>query len=449
MSVIVYGRRAYGRVRAHGGEHLETVFAHVDFLPLFPIKSQWITHDLGKGQRTGFPVPLHARSVAAGYLRIWGPPLACAALAVPVVGVALAGVLAALTIWSWTWRSLRGAAAARRSDFNRVAFGSRCEPAWLPEDLRRELEAQLQAAWERRDDPRPPDDVARFGAKDANEAVLAYGLLRLAAVRHRSADGHAAAERILASAYEVMPSDGGPYRGSEELGGAPAAPPTFGDAVHARAAEYAAASRTSAEAHAASTRRDRKRRWIARPGVQLAGLLLLTPIAVGCVANAIAGGRAPLHVTARQLARIHPPVGRPVVVSCDAVGDDGWQVVSRDDASEVQQRIVFCAVGPHVLPVVLAASEAIPGPGPATIAGELHELPMDSDSAASAGLPWLDALHANTALDARSFDVYLDRDPGGHTGDVVAALVTSLGLAAGWLFWLRAWRRRRAARRAA
>src|SRR6187551_935933 len=117
MGVVIYGRRAYGRVHQHEGEYADTQFAHIDFLPLFPLGSFWVTQDLGNGQRMGFPIKLNGRSVAATYLRIWGLPIGIGMLAGGSLGVAIAGAaLLALSLYSWTWRSRR-ASAHRRSDF--------------------------------------------------------------------------------------------------------------------------------------------------------------------------------------------------------------------------------------------------------------------------------------------------------------------------------------------
>src|SRR5437764_2188422 len=170
--MIVIGHRPYGRVHAHEGEHLETQFAHIDFLPLFPIGSQWITHEAG-GNRIGFPVRLSLKSLAAGYLRVWGPLVAFVLFALG--GILASCVIAALVAWSWTWWRLPRA-LRRRSDFNRVAFGSRCEPKWMTRAQRIGNEEALRKSAARRG-ARSPEDVARFGATDANEAVIAYGLL--------------------------------------------------------------------------------------------------------------------------------------------------------------------------------------------------------------------------------------------------------------------------------
>src|SRR5439155_10142595 len=229
--MIVVGHRSYGRVYAHKGEFLETQFAHIDFLPLFPIGSQWITQKVG-GHRVGFPVRLNLKSVAAGYLRVWGVGITSAMFAAGAIVATC--VAAALVAWSWTWRPLpRG--LRRASDFNRVAFASRCEPRWMKRAQRIGNEEALRKSAERHG-ARAPEDVARFGAKDATEAAIAYGLLRLAAVEHR--DAAAQAERILASAFEPLTTEAGPYREAP-----PPVAGAFGAEISSAAAEQARAAR--------------------------------------------------------------------------------------------------------------------------------------------------------------------------------------------------------------
>src|ERR1051325_870319 len=185
MSVIIFGRRSYGRVHEHAGEYADTQFFHLNFVPLLPMQSHWITQQIGE-ERAGFPIRLHLPSVAAAYLRIWGPVGAMAIFmasgSIPAVAASLA--LVAASAWSWTWRSRRGARTLQRSDFDRVALGSRCDPAWMTAAMRQSLKRELDAELARRTDPRSPEDVARFGATDAAEALLAYGLLRLGAHDH-------------------------------------------------------------------------------------------------------------------------------------------------------------------------------------------------------------------------------------------------------------------------
>jgi hypothetical protein len=144
MSVIIYGQRPYGRLHAYEGEYAHTQFMHIDFIPLFPVESYWITSELDAGQRLGFPIKLHAKSVLATYLRFWAPCLAVIAFIssrspiATVIAIALAG----LSAWAWMWGP-RGALARRRSDFDRVALGSRCDPAWLTDEMRDRLSRSL------------------------------------------------------------------------------------------------------------------------------------------------------------------------------------------------------------------------------------------------------------------------------------------------------------------
>ena len=71
MGLIIYGRRPYGRVHQHGGEYAHTTFAHIDFMPLFPIGSFWVTEDRN-GQRMGFPIKLLGRSVPGSHRGLSG-----------------------------------------------------------------------------------------------------------------------------------------------------------------------------------------------------------------------------------------------------------------------------------------------------------------------------------------------------------------------------------------
>ena len=75
--MIVYGHRWYGRVHGHGGEHAQTQFAHIYYVPVIPMSSFWVTN----GAR-GFYTRLSARSVIATYLRWWGLVAAVAAFAI-------------------------------------------------------------------------------------------------------------------------------------------------------------------------------------------------------------------------------------------------------------------------------------------------------------------------------------------------------------------------------
>lgn len=417
MGFIIYGRRAYGRVHQHEGEYADTQFAHVDFVPLFPISSFWVTQDQGNGQRYGFPIKLNGKSVLATYLRVWGPIAAAILLGTShAVGTTVAGlVIVALSVWSWTWRSRRGELVQRRSDFDHVALGSRCDPAWMTDDMRLRLADKLETKLAARPDARPPDDVARFGARDVDEALLAYGVLRVSSVKHRRAG--AAADRLLASAFDQLPQDGGPYR---EATASPS--PALGPAI-------VAAARVAAATHRPAPRR----RWFHNPWVQLVALGLLTFNVAVWGAHQL---RPTVTVGDHDLSGMRPPTGEHVRVQCDRIENDDWQL---EFDGKVEQQITFCWLGHHVLPIVTKDELDLE---PTTIEGELRGL----DQVPVADEAWVTELRRDSDLDNASYaDLYLLREKGDHF-DLVIAIAAAVATLAGWLLWLRALVRRRGAK---
>src|SRR4051812_14416771 len=177
--------RTYGRIDEHDGEYVETEFADLGWLriPLVPRRSFWIADDRGR-QRNGFLIKLQPRSVAATYLRIWAPGIATAVviLGSSSLAIAIAAALFGLSAWSWTWWP-RDAALRRRSDFDLAAFGSRCDPARMTDETHRSLASQLALRAGAHADPRPPDDIVRFGPRTEDEALHAYVVLRLTDAR--------------------------------------------------------------------------------------------------------------------------------------------------------------------------------------------------------------------------------------------------------------------------
>ena len=416
MGFIIYGRRAYGRVHQHEGEYAHTVFAHVDFVPLFPIGSFWVTEERG-GERFGFPIKLNGRSVLATYLRVWGPLIATAVLATThsltptIIGIALA----ALSLWSWTWRSRRGEVVLRRSDFDQVALGSRCDPRWMTDEVRDRTEQNLKSKLVTRVDARPPDDVARFGARDVDEAILAYGVLRMSSVRHRAAGK--AADRLLASAFDVLPQEGGPYR----------------EATASPNAQLGSAIVAAARVASATKRLPPRRRWFHNPWVQLVGLVLLT-------FNVARWGVAQLRATPTIGDRVlagDPATGDTVRVHCDRIQDDGWQLVIGE---KVDQQITLCWVGSRALPIVtkddsnLAATD---------VEGELKSIatvPVQDEA-------WVTELYRDSDLHDAAYSVYLLRDDRSRL-ELVLAIALSLATLVGWGAWLRALVVRRRPKRA-
>ncbi|HVK76909.1 MAG TPA: hypothetical protein VM734_26465 [Kofleriaceae bacterium] len=214
--IIIWGTRHYGRVDSVEGGFAATKFAHVWFLPLVPMGSMWVTADTGEGLY-GHEIPLAGKSVAAGYLRLWGPVAAVAGIvAGSLTGFAVAGVAAALCGWSWTWRSRRDPRERRRAAWHQAAFGTACDPLAMPRYMVGDLRPAAEQAFAAVSNGRTPDDVARLGASSAEQAISAYAVLRLVAASARgkaAARARAASEKILDAHRDAdAGAGGGPYR---------------------------------------------------------------------------------------------------------------------------------------------------------------------------------------------------------------------------------------------
>lgn len=215
---LIVVRRTHGRVDDHDGEYVETEFRCLGSLPipLVPVRSFWIVDERGS-QRVGFAIELHHRSVAAAYLRILAPGIAIAVLALwsSSSAAAIVAALFALSAWSWTWWP-RDAAVRRRSDFDRAAFGSRCDPAAMTDAMHQVLTDQLTLRAGAHAEPRLPGDIVRFGARTSDEALFAYGILRLRGARSphppASSSRFPGSEHLIGGVARRLRSRGGPYR---------------------------------------------------------------------------------------------------------------------------------------------------------------------------------------------------------------------------------------------
>jgi hypothetical protein len=214
--IVIYGTRFYGEVDSYGGQRQLTKFFHIYYVPLVPVGTLWVTRDADRGYN-GHAVQMSGRSVLAGYARVWGPVAAVGALIAGSLGgfVAALGLLG-LMAWTWTWRSVHGAREQRRSDFHLLAYGTRCDPLRMEHDLAASLQPHIARRWAEVADGNSPEDVARMGAANPAQAVLAYAALRLAArlapedpARRQSL---ADSERILDAVKQTPALDGGPYR---------------------------------------------------------------------------------------------------------------------------------------------------------------------------------------------------------------------------------------------
>jgi len=219
--IVIYGTHFYGEVDSHGGQRQLTRFFHIYYVPLVPVGTTWVTQDLESGH-SGHAVQMSGRSVLAGYARVWGPVAAVGAMVTGSAGgLVAAAALVALSAWTWTWRSVRSARERRRSDFHLHAFGTRCDPLKMEPALASVLQADVAERWAQVADGSTPEDVARLGAANPAQAVLAYASLRLAA---RLAPGeHArnardASERVLDAMKDIndLALEGGPYRSTAQ-----------------------------------------------------------------------------------------------------------------------------------------------------------------------------------------------------------------------------------------
>ena len=446
MAVIIYGVRDYGRVDSHAGEYAQTRFFHVWFAPLFPVGSSWVTGPRPDGTNA-HGIKLHAKSVAAAYLRMWAPLIAIGCIAaafgshppdnvlaslpplriVPfIAGVVLLG----LSALSYRWRTLRGAAAIRRSDFNFVAFGSRCEPSRMLPEQRALAKKDLDRRWSERAPKHTPNEVAQHGAADAAEAVLAYGLLRLSSIERGSAgasDG-ADADRILAGQHEAPATTEGPYRAGPAAQTDVATQAALAQLVEQRAAEGARSPGWMKVDLEDERRRSRKKsRW------QLAGLVFLTLAAAGGTMAFVASLQPARDVTVQQLRGIKPPVGRIVNITCDSVDEPLWFETDKNDKTVSQ--IAMCYLGRYALPVKLGPNDGAPT---RRITGKLREV--------TDRLLWVKkGLRTEPGLEARTLDVFVDATDDSDLGGGLFGLALAIVTPVLWVLWFRA-RRRRLAR---
>lgn len=424
MAVIIYGTREYGLVDEHEGELASTTFFHLWFAPIFPVGSTWITHE-SADQRQGHKIKLYGKSVLAGYLRVWGPIVAIgnfgAAFERGSFGHALAAFLAlALCALSWTWRKLHGDNAKRRSDFNYVAFGTRVEPKRLDAETRGQLKSALDQQWNARAPKGSPNDVARHGSADPAEAVLAYGLLRLAGIERKGkGEEDADADRILAGDHVPTVATDGPYRGAMEAPAkAVASSATLADLVAARATVDAQTYARTAPSKDDRRHAMRKRRRRYRLGLGAAVLF-----GIGGVAMFGKAIRPQLDVTLAQLRSVHPPTSRYVKVVCESVIGPVWQETS--NRGDVENQIVLCELGQYHLPVKIDDDDPVPT---TVVKGELRSIPETA--------LWVkDGLRQEPDIDNATLDVYIDAKHGDDRALSIALGLTFI-LGVPFLFWL-------------
>jgi len=430
--VVFYGARNYGSVDACGGEHAQTQFFHVYWLPLVPTGSSWVTGPRPDGTNA-HGIKLYGKSVLSGYLRVWGPIVAIgnliAGLDTGRVGhLIVAAIAVVLAAWSWSTRTLRGAQAQRRSDFNYVAFGTRCEPKRMLPAHRAACKKQLDERWRELAPRRSPNEIAQHGADGAAEAVLAYGLLRLSSLDRGGAADAEGADRILAGRFDAPSSEDGPYRAKPAAASDAATGAALAELVARRAEESRAIAQPTEVAATIDPVAERKR--LRRKGrVQLAGLVFMTLVSAGAALALVSSLRPAVDVTLSQLRGVNPPMDRTVAVTCDAVDAPIWDV---KQGSGTVARIAMCHLGKYLLPLKLGEHDSVPS---GRITGRLRDI--------DDRLVWVtDGLRRDPELEMHTLDFYLDTNTLG-LGEAALGLGILVATLVLWILWFRARARRR------
>ncbi|HUS29378.1 MAG TPA: hypothetical protein VMZ53_12755 [Kofleriaceae bacterium] len=207
--IIIYGQRLYGAVDEQGGQYAVTKFAHIYYMPLFPVGSVWLT-----APDRGIPTPLNGKSVLAAYARTWGlvagGALIVSGLSTSIIVSILGLVVLAASIATWKlWGKRATHDAQLRGNLNALAFGTYCDPQLFTPPMREHYKLELQRRQQVAEHARPPEDVARFGTRDLGELVRSYGILSL----HGSAQAREQLSQLLKlDAPSAQLTDGGIYR---------------------------------------------------------------------------------------------------------------------------------------------------------------------------------------------------------------------------------------------
>jgi hypothetical protein len=210
--VVIHGRSYRGFVGGHAGQCSATQFLTVMFLPVAPLKGMWLVNSV---TGAGHDMKLSGKSVAAAYVRAWGPLVAGVTAVMGTAGAVVASAVLGLTAWTWSWRFVLDNHGKKQLAMNQLALGTGCEPAMMSSAYANEVRASVDDNWRSRGNGGSPGDVARFGSDDDSCAAAAYGVLRMSALAlpaGERAEVEAEAARILDNVREV-PTGAHPYRG--------------------------------------------------------------------------------------------------------------------------------------------------------------------------------------------------------------------------------------------
>ena len=201
---ITYGTDLYGYVRECDGRFVATKFFHIQYMPLVPLGSMWVTDQsvtepfnsdlsaLAFSRLRGREITFHPLSVVSAYLRTWAPVAAvlCFYNQENLWGGALLGMIPL----SWLGRH---ASAAQRERQRMMVKGTglSCPPELLPRRRAKKLYTRALEAWRQCHGDEPVEQASADGGDGIKEA-LRYGVLRLRARANGSRKDRALAETL-------------------------------------------------------------------------------------------------------------------------------------------------------------------------------------------------------------------------------------------------------------
>jgi hypothetical protein len=184
--LIVFGTTFNGRIASHEGQRIETQFFSVMFVPIFPLKSMFVT-EAGFRKRNGFEMDLQTKSVLATYARtvttglaaffIWNsfiePYFSSADLFFNKI---MALVFTGLAVYFWVF--FGKASAGQKAMRNKVASitGIYAEPHWIEFYRQMELLKAFEIQYNQLYPGMDWKDVLTNGNPPAEQHKLLYGL---------------------------------------------------------------------------------------------------------------------------------------------------------------------------------------------------------------------------------------------------------------------------------
>jgi hypothetical protein len=151
--IFVWGKRTYGSVHRVGNISVKTVFGHLWYLPLFPVRSYYVEHKTKAAYELN---GLNWRSVLFGYLRVWLPIAIVASLAIlsdpmepqrTMIGWTLAAIAVAALIGTYLYdKKSRAQDIVKVRELMQSHFGVALDPFECLTSLQQEIDQKSQAA---------------------------------------------------------------------------------------------------------------------------------------------------------------------------------------------------------------------------------------------------------------------------------------------------------------